>query len=58
MKKIHFIFMFQNQSPIKNKGSNWSPAPEGEYYAMLPAYDPKEGILNKTWEPSAMEIVN
>lgn len=45
---------FQNQSPGKDKESNWLPAPKGDFLPMLRMYWPKENnpsILDGTWAP-------
>lgn len=49
----------QNESPGKDKESNWLPAPKGEFVLMLRLYWPKEDnptILNGTWQPPAVKI--
>lgn len=50
----------QNESPGKDKESNWLPAPKGEFVLMLRMYWPKEtapSILNGTWQPPAVNLV-
>ena len=50
----------QNESPGKDKESNWLPAPKGEFVLMLRLYWPKEDnptILNGTWQPPAVKIM-
>jgi len=51
---------FQNESPGKDKESNWLPAPQGPFIAMLRMYGPKDtspSILNGSWEPPAVQAV-
>ena len=50
----------QNQSPGKDKESNWLPAPAGKFILMLWLYWPKEkdpSIINGTWNPPAVKMV-
>ena len=39
-----------NQSPGKEKESNWLPAPEGEFSVWIRAYWPDQAILDGTWK--------
>lgn len=51
---------FQKDSPGKDKESNWLPAPEGPFIAMMRLYWPKEqspSILDGTWSPPAVKMV-
>lgn len=51
---------FQNESPGKDKESNWLPAPKTDFLLMLRMYWPKENdpsILNSTWLPPAIKKV-
>ncbi len=48
----------QNASPGKTKESNWLPAPAGRFILMLRFYWPKEMILDGTWKPPAVKLVN
>ena len=44
----------QNESPGKDKESNWLPAPKDEFVLMMRLYWPKEtppSILDGTWKP-------
>jgi hypothetical protein len=44
----------QNESPGKDKESNWLPAPKDEFVLMMRLYWPKENppsILDGTWKP-------
>ena len=50
----------QNESPGKDKESNWLPAPEGKFILMLRLYWPKEedpSILDGSWKPPAVKKV-
>lgn len=49
---------FQNESPGKDKESNWLPAPKKDFLLMLRMYWPKEetpSILNGTWTPPVVK---
>lgn len=49
---------FQNESPGKDKESNWLPAPKKEFLLMMRMYWPKENnptILNFSWLPPKVE---
>ena len=39
----------QNDSPGKSKESNWLPAPDGPFYAVMRLYGPKEIALKGEW---------
>ena len=50
----------QNQSPGKDKESNWLPAPAGKFVLMMRMYWPNEkspSIINGTWKPPAAQKV-
>jgi len=50
----------QNESPGKDKESNWLPAPKDKFVLMLRLYWPKEkdpSILDGTWKPPAAKQV-
>ena len=47
----------QNESPGKDKESNWLPAPRGEFILMLRFYWPKEAIIAGAWKPPAVKKV-
>jgi hypothetical protein len=52
---------FQNESPGKDKETNWLPAPKGEFIPMLRMYWPKEqdpSIINGSWKPPAVTLSN
>ena len=51
----------QNESPGKDKESNWLPAPKGKFILMLRLYWPKEkdpSILDGSWKPPAVKKVS
>lgn len=50
-------FYIQNQSPGKDKESNWLPAPDGPFMVVLRLYWPKEEALNGTWKQPPLQIV-
>jgi len=53
-------FYIQNESPGKDKESNWLPAPKGDLVLMMRLYWPQEtnpSILNGTWQPPAAKMV-
>jgi hypothetical protein len=41
----------QNESPGKDKESNWLPAPKGPFNVMLRLYAPSADALNGKWNP-------
>lgn len=41
----------QNDSPGKEKESNWLPAPEGPFMMAMRLYWPKQEALDGTWQP-------
>ncbi|PJD94922.1 MAG: hypothetical protein CK425_10215 [Parachlamydia sp.] len=47
----------QNESPGKDKESNWLPAPKDQFILMFRFYWPKEELINGTWQPPAIEKV-
>jgi len=44
-------------SPGDDKESNWLPAPEGTFSLYIRAYWGKEAILDGTWQPPKIELV-
>jgi uncharacterized protein (TIGR03000 family) len=49
----------QNESPGKNKESNWLPAPKGDFVLMLRLYWPNDKnptILNGSWKPPSVKL--
>jgi uncharacterized protein (TIGR03000 family) len=50
----------QNESPGKDRESNWLPAPKGKFVLMMRLYWPKEkapSILDGTWKVPAVALV-
>jgi hypothetical protein len=47
----------QNQSPGPEKGSNWLPAPDDDFYLVMRLYWPKEAALKGDWKPPGVERV-
>lgn len=45
----------QNESPGKDKESNWLPAPKGEFFLILRTYMPAAEIVRQAWEPPALK---
>jgi hypothetical protein len=53
--------LIQNESPGKDKESNWLPAPKGKFVLMMRLYWPKENppsIIDGTWKPPTVIKVN
>jgi hypothetical protein len=44
-------------SPGDDKESNWLPAPDGTFSLYIRAYWGKEAILDGTWQPPEIEVV-
>jgi len=49
---------FQNESPGKEKESNWLPAPEGSFSVVLRLYLPKQEVLSGEWKNPPMKKLN
>jgi hypothetical protein len=45
----------QKGSPGAAKGSNWLPAPDGPFYAILRVYMPAPEVVNGTWKKPQMQ---
>jgi hypothetical protein len=45
----------QNQSPGKDKESNWLPAPKGSFFTVLRLYWPRAEALNGKWKAPPMQ---
>jgi len=45
----------QKDSPGKDKESNWLPAPDGPFYAVLRLYIPSQDVLDGSWTAPPME---
>jgi hypothetical protein len=50
-------FYIQKQSPGPEEESNWLPAPDGPFYAMLRLYLPGPEVQSATWKNPPMEPV-
>lgn len=50
-------FYVQNESPGKDKESNWLPAPKGPFRAVLRLYWPKGAALDGSWKNPPMQLV-
>lgn len=48
----------QNESPGRDKESNWLPAPKDKFILMLRLYWPQDTVLNGTWQPPAIVKVS
>ena len=46
---------FQNESPGKDKESNWLPAPQGPFNLTMRLYAPKSDALTGKWNPPAVK---
>ncbi|WP_111493454.1 MULTISPECIES: DUF1254 domain-containing protein [Marinobacter] len=44
-------------SPGADKESNWLPAPDGEFSLYIRAYWGKQGILEGSWQPPEVDVV-
>jgi hypothetical protein len=49
--------LIQNQSPGKEKESNWLPAPKGPFSLILRLYWPKEEALNGSWKQPPLKKI-
>jgi DNA sulfur modification protein DndE len=47
----------QNQSPDGYKESNWLPSPVDGFYMVLRMYLPTEQVLNGTWTPPPVKVI-
>ena len=47
----------QRDSPGAAKQANWLPAPEGRIFLALRLYEPRQEVINGTWNPPAVEKV-
>ncbi len=45
-----YTIYLQNESPGKDRESNWLPAPKGVFFAVLRDYLPAPEVLNGTWK--------
>lgn len=46
-----------NKNPGKDKQSNWLPAPKDDFSVYIRAYWGKQAILDGSWQPPVVEIV-
>jgi len=46
------------KADVKDKESNWLPAPEGPFWIVLRTYGPGKAILDKTWQLPPVKQVN
>lgn len=49
---------FQNESPGKEKESNWLPAPEGPFSIVMRLYLPRKEVLDGSWKQPKIYKVN
>mgnify|MGYP003583673974 CR=1 FL=1 len=47
----------QHASPGKDKESNWLPAPNGPFYAVLRNYSPEPSVIDHSWKKPPLEPV-
>jgi hypothetical protein len=47
----------QNQSPGADKDSNWLPSPVDGFFLILRMYLPAEQVLNGTWTPPPLKVI-
>jgi hypothetical protein len=40
----------QATKPVGEDAANWLPAPKGGFYVILRMYQPKQEVLNNTWQ--------
>ncbi len=45
----------QHASPGKDKESNWLPAPNGPFYAVLRNYSPEPSVIDHSWKRPPLE---
>ena len=48
----------QNESPGKDKKSNWLPAPKGQFFAVLRLYWPKAEAVSGQWKAPPLQQAN
>jgi len=48
----------QNESPGKDKETNWLPAPKGPFFAAMRLYWPKPAALGGKWKAPPLNVVN
>ncbi len=50
--------LIQHEQPERDKSANWLPAPDGLFMIVLRAYWPDESIIDGTYAPPPVQIVN
>lgn len=55
-EKGEIVVYLQNESPGPELASNWLPAPDEDFYAVMRLYLPKPEALDGRWKPPAIEI--
>ncbi|TWI04972.1 hypothetical protein IP90_01114 [Luteimonas cucumeris] len=48
----------QHASPGKDKESNWLPAPDGPFYAILRNYSPAGAVVDRSWKSPGLQKTN
>jgi len=48
----------QHASPGKDKESNWLPAPDGPFYAILRNYSPASAVVDRSWKRPDLQAAN
>jgi len=48
----------QNETPGKDKESNWLPAPKDSFNLIMRLYWPKKPVLDGTWAPPPVKLVS
>ena len=51
-------FYVQKAAPGVGKDTNWLPAPDGPFYAILRIYLPAPEVLNGTWKKPLMQAAS
>jgi len=51
-------FYIQKESPGKELESNWLPAPDGPFYAVLRLYGPDQSVLEGEWTNPTLMVTN
>jgi hypothetical protein len=48
----------QHASPGKDEESNWLPAPDGPFYAILRNYSPASAVVDRSWKRPGLQKAN
>jgi hypothetical protein len=48
----------QHASPGKDKESNWLPAPDGPFYAILRNYSPASAVVDRSWKRPDLQVAS